>query len=146
MIGFMVQQEIWEDGANKMITKKEMSKLTTTQLQKVMVMSREIVGARNQDIKTKKLKKFVGKYFKFRNNYSCPQLPEDYWWEYLYVKKIENGELIVSEISKDSKGIISIEMNKWSMFLNWIECSKEEFNEFFNTILAEITIGREISI
>ncbi len=34
-------------------------------------------------------KKFEGKCFKMRNNYSLPEVPSDYWWLYKKVVKIK---------------------------------------------------------
>lgn len=34
---------------------------------------------------------YLGRCFKTRNNYSCPQKPSDYWWLYVKVTSVKNG-------------------------------------------------------
>jgi hypothetical protein len=62
--------------------------------------------------RNKELAGYVGKYFKFRNCYSCPQNEADYWWRYLYVNGIDEECYLVCtafEITADKKIHVSFE-------------------------------------
>lgn len=51
-------------------------------------------------------KKLLGKAFKYRNNYSCPEKPSDYWWLYLIITGVdaESGQPIAKEFQIDKYG------------------------------------------
>lgn len=50
--------------------------------------------------------KLVGKAFKYRNNYSVPERPSDYWWLYVLVTDVDksDGQPIVKEFQIDKYG------------------------------------------
>ncbi len=57
-------------------------------------------------IKTKewlaKNRKMIGKCFKYRNNYSCPETDADYWWLYSRVIAVDDdGGLIAFEFQTE---------------------------------------------
>lgn len=47
---------------------------------------------------------FVGKFFKYKNSYSCPKTEADYWWLYLAVIAVEKGSLITRQFEVDCNG------------------------------------------
>lgn len=49
----------------------------------------------------------VGRCFKVRNNYSCPEKPSDYWWLYKRVVKIDGYSLVTEEFHRDRYGVIT---------------------------------------
>lgn len=52
----------------------------------------------------------VGKCFKYRNCYSCPQSDADYWWLYIIVTGVgEHGAMKGWSFQTDSAGKITIE-------------------------------------
>ena len=61
----------------------------------------KIYDQEQKDEEPKLRKQYVGKYFKYRTNYSCPEKPEDYWWVYVYPHTIENGQVIAFVFDTD---------------------------------------------
>lgn len=66
-----------------------MKKLSKEELQKQL---REILNEEERQIAMvhyPEFKKMEGKYFKYRNNYSCPEKPSDYWFMYTKVTEVK---------------------------------------------------------
>lgn len=57
-------------------------------------------------------KKLEGKAFKYRNNFSCPEKPSDYWWMYLKVLKVTKDHIEVHDFQTDKYGEITINLRK----------------------------------
>lgn len=52
----------------------------------------------------------VGKTFRTRNNYSCPEKPSDYWWLYAKVTRMDEGGLLyATTFQTDRYGQITIQ-------------------------------------
>lgn len=70
-----------------------------------------LLEARNR-IRDEKSKResaaLVGRCFKYRNSYSCPKEPSDYWW--MYTKVVSVGEYwpVALEFQTDKDGQITI--------------------------------------
>ena len=47
---------------------------------------------------------FVGRYFKYRNSYSCPEKPSDYWYLYFKVTGYEGRRLRGFSFERDKYG------------------------------------------
>jgi len=93
--------------------------------------------------------KYEGKYFKFRNSYSCPETQEDYWYIYFRCDKVENKyTAICAKLEKTKDKIIRIETKAHEGFsLLEKECSEKEFYDTLKKLQAEIkTIGARITI
>ena len=57
--------------------------------------------------------KLVGKTFRYRNNYSCPEKKSDYWWLYTKVVGVDRyGDLITNSFQTDRYGATSFEPGK----------------------------------
>ena len=83
-----------------------------------------------------KFEKLIGKCFKYKNSYSCPDTENDYWYIYTKVTSIEKSDLYVSgenvlsnfkgvSFQKCKYGIITIESNKST----YVHCIGEEIPE-----------------
>jgi hypothetical protein len=86
--------------------------------------------------------KLVGKTFKYRNNYSCPEKPSDYFWLYLKVKKVSrDGHLICEEFQTDKYGDISIrfERHQYNHLSGYISITPAEYRRAFKAMQAKIT-------
>lgn len=60
--------------------------------------------------------KVVGKCFRYRNSYSCPQTEADYWWLYRRVTLADkHGWLRVFDFQTDKDGKTSIEPGNRAM-------------------------------
>lgn len=57
----------------------------------------------------KESKPLVGRFFKSRNNYSCPEKPSDYWFMYRRVTGADGVRLTTIDFYKDQYGRCVIE-------------------------------------
>lgn len=90
-----------------------------------------------------KNKKLEGKAFKYRNNYSCPEKPSDYWWMYLKVIKVTKDFVETHEFQTDQYGKIEIELRKKHYrFLfgegSRIEIKPAEFDKAWKALQAKL--------
>ncbi|MET3225713.1 hypothetical protein ABIE85_001460 [Bradyrhizobium diazoefficiens] len=54
----------------------------------------------------------VGKTFKYRNSYSCPEKPSDYWWMYSKVTHMKDGLLYATTFQTDKYGNVHVKTNE----------------------------------
>lgn len=55
------------------------------------------------------LMRLVGKCFKYRNSYSCPEKPSDYWWLYRHVIGVTtDSNLMVHQFQTDTYGELTV--------------------------------------
>lgn len=78
-------------------------------------------------------KKFVGRYFRYRNCYSCPEKSSDYWWMYFRVIGVREGYLLVQKFQNDNRGRITIETDDmFSVMLDGTqEIKKQQYEKAF---------------
>lgn len=72
---------------------KKKLNLTKEQLQKQL---NDIAEKENKEMVEKyypEFKKFEGRYFKYKNNYSCPTKKSDYWFTYTKVVKVSPDDI-----------------------------------------------------
>ena len=87
-------------------------------------------------------KKYEGKTYKYRNCYSCPESPSDYWWLYLKViKVVDLSYCIAIKLQMDKYGFVSIE-ERGCLPLpidgSYRECSISEFKKGTKKIIDKI--------
>jgi hypothetical protein len=116
-----------------------MAKKTKEQLEAELAPIRaELNKLRDAEILAKS-KALVGKCFKYRNCYSCPKGPSDYWW--LYVKVIGVGDYwpIALEFQTDKDGRSEVKRNEcFSCHEGHREISAKEFNAAWRKFKNEI--------
>jgi hypothetical protein len=81
----------------------------------------------------------LGKCFKTRNNYSCPEKPSDYWWLYVKVTEIDGAALKCLRFQIDKGGRIDIEPGAFyaSWGLNgYTEIKPAEFNKALSKTMS----------
>ena len=81
----------------------------------------------------------LGKCFKYRNCYSCPKGPEDYWW--LYVKVTGMGDYwpVAFEFQTDKDGKLTVKTEEcFSRFEGYDEISVKEFNAAWRKVQQNI--------
>ena len=92
--------------------------------------------------KAKTNAKFVGKFYKYRNCYSCPKSPEDYWWYYVAVTNMANdGVLMGWSFQKDQYGKIDIGINEPHHVAEgngYHKITKREFYEAYGKTIEEL--------
>lgn len=79
------------------------------QFEKVRVQLRNLEHDRDDLIKIPKMKKLIGKCFKYRNSYGGDS--QD-WWLYIYVRGVKGTDFITDQFQTCSDGRIEIELNK----------------------------------
>ena len=57
-------------------------------------------------------KKLIGTCWRYRNNYSCPEKPSDYWWMYTIVTGVDGSNIIAFSFQTDMYGTFSAYLNK----------------------------------
>lgn len=90
-------------------------------------------------------KKYLGKYFKYRNSYSCPENENDYWFVYSHIVGISNDcDLIVNSFQTDKYGKITIQIKKEiPESVIGVPCTPKEFILQYEKMLKNI---KEIEI
>lgn len=80
-------------------------------------------------------KKLVGRYFKYRNCYSCPEKESDYWW--LYVKV--TGADASFQFQTDRYGRVEIEPDHYFNYSGqYVEITAKEFNAAWGALLKRV--------
>lgn len=85
-----------------------MKQLSKKELQKQLNEIEEQELSEIIDIHYPEFKKLEGKFFKYKNNYSCPDSPKDYWFMYSKVIKITRDD--IREGFGDNKAMSSCEV------------------------------------
>lgn len=116
----------------------------------------EIEKQERQDLIKAEYPKFellIGKCFKYKNSYSCPKKPSDYWYMYskivsitpndIYIGGISNNEVlsrcIVVTFQTDKYGVININPH-YSTYVHSLgeEIGIHEFNKEFDKVIDRI--------
>ena len=95
-----------------------------------------------------KFKKLEGTCYKKKNNYSCPEKPSDYWYEYTKVLEIKEKDIysnndhdalshcIQVSFYTDKYGNFSIRQENSYVHLLGKKITEKEFNKAFNNQLS----------
>jgi hypothetical protein len=81
---------------------------------------------------------FVGRCFRVRDNYSCPEKASDYWWTYIKVLRHKDG-LACLNFYEDSLGQIAIRANHYYVrktLEGYEEITAQELGSAFNRLLG----------
>lgn len=86
--------------------------------------------------------KLIGKCFRFRNCYSCPETEADYWWTYIKVVDLadEGDSLIVFKFQTDSKGEVAIAVREhmWKIIDGYEECLARQFHMEWTDLMNKL--------
>lgn len=84
--------------------------------------------------------KKVGKYFRTRNNYSCPEKPSDYWWVYAKITKMDDaGYLYMTEFQIDKNGDINVRFDHYAYHMQgWTEIKRAEMLKAWKRLDAKL--------
>lgn len=90
--------------------------------------------------RTETNRQHVGRYFKYRNCYSCPEKPSDYWWHYVKVQKVDDaGMLTVFMFETDKYGKTSTGVDEHRYHLDdYMPCPAAEFNKAWRAFQKRI--------
>jgi len=85
----------------------------------------------------------VGKCYKYRNCFSCPEAESDYWWLYVRVDKLsESGTPVTFGFQTDKYGTVSIEADKHNFTIgdDWAQISEKEFTREWNKLKKNLSV------
>ena len=104
-----------------------MADKTLYELQEQSRKLREKIWRKEEEARQGIMSERIGKYFRYRNNYSCPAKPSDYWW--LYGAFIRRGKKIVAvQFQTDKDGKFEIfEQPQFSPLSGWQEISARRY-------------------
>lgn len=114
---------------------------TKEQLQKVVRDAQEKLYAVEVAERIKKNSVFVGKTFKYRNSYSCPEKPTDYWWMYAKVTECSeaDGLLYATTFQTDKYGDMTVQTRQNCYHMQgYTPCKLSEFNNAWKRFRAKI--------
>lgn len=83
----------------------------------------------------------IGRCFRTRNKYSCPQSDDERWWLYLRVNAIKDGHLEVLTFQNDKQGRITIEQREFFVaksISDYQEISQAAFTDAWLNLLNDI--------
>lgn len=83
----------------------------------------------------------VGKTFKYRNSYSCPEKASDYWWLYAKVTKMDtDGTLSLFTFETDKCGRIRIELfhHRYGLDSSYVPISAAEYRKALKALKARV--------
>lgn len=87
----------------------------------------------------KEAKQHLGRFYKYRNCYSCPNGDSDYWWMFRKITGMDKyGNLTSLSFQKDKNGKLEIDTMKRSYITGWTEITKDEYYTAWEGFLAEI--------
>lgn len=71
----------------------------------------------------------VGRCFKYRNNYSCPETDADYWWLYFKVTGFEGARLTGVSFQRDVYGEMRVDPNAgaYNHMSEYVEVDSTEY-------------------
>jgi len=110
------------------------------ELQNIISQARQELGKIEDQERYDRDIQYVGKYYKIRNNFSCPKEEKDYWWFYMNIYCMgENDELLSFNFEKTSENKINIDTREYaSLYDGWIEITKEEFWEAWEKLMSDL--------
>ena len=93
--------------------------------------------------------KYLGKCFKVRNNYSCPEKPSDYWFLYLKVTEIKKEDVYqtsngvsatYSGYSFQTDKYKNVNVRKENGYIHYLgeEITQNEFDEAWNKMINRV--------
>lgn len=105
-----------------------MGKMNLKQAQAVIAAHRRA----EEQARTAEHRKLIGRFFKYRNCYSCPQTEADRWWLYATVTGVseEYGWAEGWQFQRTSQNEIKIELEQRMNTIPdgaWVEISADEF-------------------
>ena len=90
------------------------------------------------------MRKYIGRHFKYRNSYSCPQKDTDYWWLYIRIIGVEDGSFVALKAQTDQYGRHTVQTDSLPAvdgkpMEGWVEIDDAEFDSAVHPILDELT-------
>jgi hypothetical protein len=86
-------------------------------------------------------REYLGKCYKVRNNFSCPENESDYWWLYLKIIETDDRDFYALRFQVDKYGNFTIEPKTITYNPNnygCIEISEKEFQDAWKELVDEL--------
>lgn len=85
-------------------------------------------------------KGLLGKTFRMRNDYSCPEKPSDYWWVYAKVQKVgRDGMLTVLRFDTDKYGAMQVQVERYQHHMAYYtEITPAAFNKAWRAFQKKV--------
>lgn len=115
------------------------TKIDTLDAERRRIMAK--IWAREARQRVKANRPCVGKFYRYRNCYSCPQQESDYWWLYYAVTGIDkDGNLKAWSFQDDNAGRLTIEFNRVVLALTdgYREIVRGEFAEAWRDFKSQL--------
>lgn len=119
----------------------EIKHSTTEDLRATADRIRREVMAREDAARIAENRQAIGKCYRYRNCYSLPEKPSDYWWLYARVERVDEGGWPVGwsfQVDKDGMITISPLQRVHQMFGGWSEITTHEFYVEYAKVLARL--------
>lgn len=102
----------------------------------------EQIGAIQYERDNAENQKLVGRFYKYRNCYSCPETDADYWWLYVKVISADGHSLRIFQFQRDNDGRSNTEhANRFSNMHGYIEIDEAEYQaawtDFWTKLIAD---------
>lgn len=101
----------------------------------------EKISRIEHDARATENKQHIGRCFKYRNSYSCPEKPSDYWWLYIRVTGLlKDGSVEYTEFQIDKYGEVTIKAKKQMYWVRdgYRPISKSEFDRAWRRTMEKI--------
>ena len=117
---------------------RDLKHMTDDELNAASAALRDEVHRREDVKRNAEGKALVGKFFKYRNCYSLPAKPSDYWWLYVRVESMsKGGTLAALTFQRDSDGKIEFARHDhWQRLDGHMSIPRREFNAAFKRMLT----------
>ena len=83
----------------------------------------------------------VGKFFRTRNCFSCPEKPSDYWWVYCHVTRMgQHGWLYTNQFEVDKHGSVHARFDYCAMHLassDWQPISEATYQKAWERLVKK---------
>lgn len=85
----------------------------------------------------------LGKFFKYRNCYSCPKKPSDYWPIYAKVTAVDkDGHITALQFETDKYGSVSVKIKEHAYHMGngdgWTEITASEYRRALKALKSKI--------
>lgn len=113
---------------------------TTDALRSASDLIRREVMRREEAQNVEAHRAMVGKCFRYRNCYSCPEKPSDYWWLYAKAERLgEMGYPVGVSFQVDKDGVLTIQpQQRLHVIGAWQEIPASDFDAEFAKVLANM--------
>lgn len=121
-------------------TKAREREMTVQEAERVLELAHGVIGRHRDNEQRRKNAAHVGRFYRYRNCYSCPQRESDYWWVYHSVLSIdEHGSLNGWSFQTDKDGKVTVFPRDFlSPVLLQEEIEEVDFYAAFDVLLADL--------